>query len=155
MKSESAKLRGSCRVQQDPETISYKEEHVSEGVVKMKVTGVSMVALSQNCRLAPGHSESSIKYLRAAHVSLEKGQYSVGVKAVAGPPEEAPRGDRRVGGHEEGGCEGTEKECPCSLSDSILFCLSSSHLVFLSPSLFLSFPPNSLSILLPISELII
>lgn len=43
-------------------------------------------------------------------MSLEKGQFSAGVKAVAGPPEEAPRGDRRVGGHEGGGCEGTEKK---------------------------------------------
>lgn len=55
-------------------------------------------------------------------MSLEKGQFSAGVKAVAGPPEEAPRGDRRVGGHEGGGCEGTEKKKkrPCCLSDSIL-----------------------------------
>lgn len=75
----------------------------------MKVTGISTVALSQNCKLAPGHSKSLIKYLRATHMSLEKEQYSVGVKVVAGPPEEAPRGDRRAGGHEEGGCEGTEK----------------------------------------------
>lgn len=43
-------------------------------------------------------------------MSLEKGQFSAGVKAVAGPPEEAPRGDRRVGGHEGGGYEGTEKK---------------------------------------------
>lgn len=91
-------------------------------------------------------------------MSLEKGQFSAGVKAVAGPPEEAPRGDRRVGGHEGGGCEGTEKKKGhvASATPSFLFCISSSHLCFFFPRhyFFLS-PPKSLSILLPISKLTI
>lgn len=90
---------------------------------------------------------------------MEKGQFSAGVKAVAGPPEEAPRGDRRVGGHEGGRCEGTEKKKKghvASATPSFLFCISSSHLCFFFPRhYFFLFPPKSLSILLPISKLII
>lgn len=59
-KSDIDKLRESYRVQQDLETMSYKEGHVSQEVVKMNGTGVSMVALSKNCKLVPGHSESLI-----------------------------------------------------------------------------------------------
>lgn len=64
-KSDSDKLHGSYRVQQDLEPMSHKEGHVSKEVVKVNVTGVRVAAPSKNCRLAPGHSESFIKNVKS------------------------------------------------------------------------------------------
>lgn len=74
---------------------------MSKEAVKMNVPGTSMVALSKNCKLAPGPSESLIKYLKAAHMDLEKTNVVLESKLLQRRGRKLSLVDRRLGGPEE------------------------------------------------------
>lgn len=128
---------------------------MSKEAVKMNVPGTSMVALSKNCKLAPGPSESLIKYLKAAHMDLEKTNVVLESQLLQRRGRKLSVVDRRVGGPEEEDVQEKKRNAHVA-SVAPSFSISSSHLCFFfpSPSLFLFFP-NGLSILLLTSELII